>query len=104
MNPWPCRVDDFSSTGALSAQMLALEMVEVKLLGGLFLQTQKVADGMPADQVADLLGGVFDVVGGTFDGLGHGNDVYAVRPPEAGFCFQPPNHDQIVEPIDFAMG
>lgn len=59
--------------------VLAPQVLQVQLLGGLFPQPEQVAHRMAAHQMANFLGGVFRVVSGALDRLGHGDDVNSIR-------------------------
>ena len=84
--------------------MLPLQVLQIELLGGLFMQTEKMADRMSADQVADFLGGVLCVVGSALDGLRHGDDMNAIGSAELQVRLQMAHDDEIVQSIDLLIG
>ena len=63
-----------------------------------------MADGVSADQMADLFGRVFHMVGSAFDCLCHGNYVNAVGTTESHFRFKASHYDQIVQTVSLAVG
>ena len=55
----------------------AAEVVDEHLLDGLVIGDQDVADGMPADEVADFFGKILGVIACALEGLRHENDLQA---------------------------